>query len=338
MPTVISTLTFDNLDSTLNVSTSGSKTVIYDPPAEAAKDDSSTTATAVGDDHGPAPAIDTAHSGNQSIPVPATGSFNTASSTAFATSTAADSGQSPADPHNELSSGLASSGDDHMVDLSKSGGSQTLVVAGSPSEHGNDNVAGPVLNPPAVGDEHGHVTTATLDPPATGGEHVINSLATSSPAGTSPDADVGSLPIDNGSSAAFTQTALSSLLKVLTSDHDILGSDHGIGSTVQTALGNAHATVPTVGTQSPFTSPALGADNFVFHADLGNDNLHNTSAHASDVGSSSGRKQLATIRARVSVPELVTEFLYDSTHHDAADLSATMGQFQQMASSAHLLH
>ena len=230
------TLTFENFGGTLDVTTSGGKTVIYDPPAEGAKDNSSATATAVGDDHGATPAIDTAHSSNQSLPVPATASFNAGSSTAFAISTAADSGLSPADPHNELSTGLASSGDDHLVDLSKIGGSQTFVAAVSPAEHDGDNVAGPVTNPPAVGDEHGHVTIATLDPPAISGEHVIDSLATGSPAGTSADADVGSLPIENGSSAAFTQTALSSLLNMLTSDHAMLGSDHGTVSTVQTAL------------------------------------------------------------------------------------------------------
>ena len=43
------TLTFENFGGTLDVTTSGGKTVIYDPPAEGAKDNSSATATAVGD-------------------------------------------------------------------------------------------------------------------------------------------------------------------------------------------------------------------------------------------------------------------------------------------------
>ena len=332
------TLTFDNFDGTLEVSTSGGKTVIYDPPAEGAKDNSSTSAPAVVDGHIAAPTTGTILSSNQSLPVPATGSFNTGSSTAFAISTGADSGPSPADPHNEHSTGLASSGDDHLVEPFRIGGSQTFVAAVSPAEHDGDNVAGPVTNPPAVGDEHGHVTIATLDLPAISGEHVVDSLATGSPAGTSADADVGSLPIENGSSAAFTQTALSSLLNMLTSNHATLGSDRGTVSTVQTALEGDHATVSAIGTQSAFTSPALGVDNFVFHPNLGDDTTHNTSAHAADVGSIGGQNSPQPSGGAISVPELVPEMMFDPGHHDAADVSATLSQFQQMASSAHLLH
>jgi hypothetical protein len=125
---------------------------------------------------------------------------------------------------------------------------------------------------------------------------------------------------------------------MLTSDHAMLGSDHGTVSTVQTALGGDHVTVPTIGTQSPLSSLTLGADNFVFHPGLGNDNVHNTSAHATDVGSNSGQNSPQSSGLAMSVPDPVPEIMFDPAHHDAADLSTTVSQFQQMASSAHLLH
>jgi hypothetical protein len=126
-------------------------------------------------------------------------------------------------------------------------------------------------------------------------------------------------------------------LNMLTSDHAMLGSDHGAVSTVQTALEGDHATVSSIATQSSFTSHAPGADNFVFHSNLGEDTIHNTSAHAADAGSISGQNSPQQSGLAISGPELGPEIMFDPAYHDAADVSAT-SQFHQMASSAHLLH
>ena len=334
----IVTLTFDNFDATLDVSTSGGKTVIYDPPTEIPKGNSTTTATAAGDDHAAAPAIETAHNGNQSIPVLETGSFHTAANTAYTAGTAVDGRVNFGSPQNALSPDSTSSGDDHLVDLSKNAGNQSFGATVGPAEHGGDNVASLMLNLSGIGDEHGHVDSAALNPPAIGGQQEVDSPATGPMTGHSTFSDGGSLPIENGLSAAFTQTALTSLLNVIVGDHAMLGSDHGAASTDQTALGVNHANVPSIGTPSPFTSAALGADNFVFHPNLGDDAIHNTSAHAPDVGSISSQNGPQPSGLAVSVHELAPEFLIDYAHHDAADVSATVSQFQQMASSAHLLH
>jgi hypothetical protein len=193
------------------------------------------------------------------------------------------------------------------------------------------------------------------------GEHGIVPPAINAAAGTSAVAE-GDLAIESGSNGGFVQTTLSSLLSVLTSGQDAvpsaahtftLGGDQAITATLGTsalggdqvtvppmgtALGGEHATVLTMGTPSPFTSPALGADNFVFHPNLGNDNAHNSDAHAavfapSNVQSSAQLSELVT-----SAPEPAPPTMFDPTHHDVADISAMVSQFHQIASSAALLH
>jgi len=353
------TLTFDNFHGTLNVSTSGGKTFIYDPPAEGSKEDSSTTANSAGSDHAATSSIETAPGGDQPVVAPVTGSFNNASSTAFTASTVADDGLSLGGHQNVLSTDSASPGSNHVVDLPIIGAHQTFIATVSPAVPVGDNVAVPVLNPPVLGDERGHVIVPALNPPAFGGEHVIDPPAPDSSAGTPAVPDADSLTMENGLSGGFTQTALSSLLNVLTGDHAIassvdtfvLGGDHGTVSTIQTALSGDHATESTIqsalgggraaistnGTPSPFTSSAPGADNFVFHPNLGDDTVHNTSVHATDVGSISGQNSPQPLGLAISVPELGPEIMFAPAYHDAADVSAT-SQFHQMASSAHLLH
>ena len=245
----------------------------------------------------------------------------------------------------------AALGGEHAIDSlatgSSAGTSADADVGGLPIENGLSSAfthvaLSSLLNvltsdQAMVDGDHGAGSTVQT---AQGGDHAIDSLATGSSAGTSADADVGGLPIENGLSSAFTHVALSSLLNVHTSDQPMVDGDHGKGSTVQTAQGGDHATVPTIGTQSSSTALALGADNFVFHPNLGNNNIHETSTHTTDAGSISSQNGPQPSGLAVSVHELAPEFLIDYAHHDAADVSATVSQFpfQQMASSAHLLH
>jgi hypothetical protein len=117
-----------------------------------------------------------------------------------------------------------------------------------------------------------------------------------------------------------------------------LGGDHVTAPTIQPALGGDHATVPTAGISSPFASPALSADSFVFHPNLGTDNTHNSDIHTTDFGHVNGQNGAQLSGLATSVPQFAPEFMFDPAHHDATDISATVSQFHQMASSGTLLH
>ena len=256
------------------------------------------------------------------------GSAANASGFAFTASTNGDQGLSHDNDQNGLLTKTSALGNDHTIDLSGTGGVPANV---------------------SVAD------TATL-----GGDHAFVPLAANAAAGTSIDAGAGSANVENKSNGGFTHTALSSLLNVLTGDQTTepsatdafmlsgadhsstatsgspaLGGDHVTLPTVETALGGDHANVPALGASSPFTS-VVGADNFVFHPNLGHDNVRNSESHAAVFESSNVQN---SVQLSTFAPEhLVPEIMFDPTHHDATDISATVSQFHQMASSGTLLH
>jgi hypothetical protein len=295
----VTALTFDNFSGTLVVSSSGGKTFIYDPPA----------AGAAGDTPSQIPAA----------------------------SAEADHASSVTTFQNGLSKIASWLGNEHAIDVS-TGAVQTFVPTGL----GDRGIASP-NNLPAFG-EHGIVPSAI-----------------GAAAGTSAVADAG-LTIESGSDDGFIHTALSSLPNVLTSGHDAvpsaahtsmlggdqavtatagtftLGGDHVAVPPIETALGGDHATVLTMGTPSPFTSLAVGADNFVFHPNLGSDNIHNYDVHAAVLGPSNVQNSAQLSGLATSAPELSPQIMFDPVHHDVADISATLSQFHQIVSSAALLH
>jgi hypothetical protein len=151
-----------------------------------------------------------------------------------------------------------------------------------------------------------------------------------------------------------TQSLLSSLLKTLTGGTDgtvpaiDLGSGHDQAAIapalVTTAPSNEHVMAPTQVTSLPAASPTIasasfgtmGNDSFAFHSNLGSDTVQNTGAPASELAHNNiqiGGPALGSI-----VPEFHQEFGFDASHHDAADLAATLDQLHQMAANSTLLH
>ena len=308
-------LTFDNFGGTLVVTSSGGKTYVYDPPAAGSSDhaSSATTTADAGFDHGLSLGTD---------------------QLAYSSDPASSKG--PA--------GYVTSGAGMAVDNGHSfGSSGSLSTDSSSSPSADDKTLVP-----------------SISPSAHDGVHDIVSPATDFAGGTSTLAAAGGLTIQNESNGGFTHTALSSLLNVLTSgqgtassatdtfmlsggDHSSTatpgsparGGDHVTLPTVETPLGGDHANVPAIGTPSPFTS-VVSADNFVFHPNLGNDNVHNSDSHATVFGSSNLQNiaQPSTFAPEHIVPEI----MFDPAHHDATDISTTVSQFHQIASSITLLH
>ena len=116
-------------------------------------------------------------------------------------------------------------------------------------------------------------------------------------------------------------------------------------STVQTVPANEHAVAPatvTPPTPAPSPTPAsvsfagLGNDNFAFHPNLGSNTAQNTDAHTSEVAHNN--VQISGSALASTAPEFHQEFAFDAIHQDAANLSAAVDQFHQMASNSTLLH
>ena len=116
--------------------------------------------------------------------------------------------------------------------------------------------------------------------------------------------------------------------------------------TVPTApTNNEHTVAPaTVTSPPPATSPTLasasfgsmGNDNFAFHPNLGSDTAQNTDAHTSELAHNN--VQISGPALASMAPEFHQEFAFDAIHQDAANLSAAVDQFHQMASNSTLLH
>jgi hypothetical protein len=85
-------------------------------------------------------------------------------------------------------------------------------------------------------------------------------------------------------------------------------------------------------------SPALGVDSFVFHPNLGSDNIHTSDAHATVFGPSNVQNSAQLSGPATSAPELVHQIMFDPANHDVADISATVSQFHHIVSNAALLH
>jgi hypothetical protein len=129
---------------------------------------------------------------------------------------------------------------------------------------------------------------------------------------------------------------------------DNAAHDEGAPPTVPTAsTNNEHTALPALATPpapAPATSPTLasaslsglGNDSFAFHSNLGSDTAQNTDAHTSELAHSN--LQIAGPALAAIVPEFHQEFAFDAIHQDAANLSAAVDQFHQMASNSTLLH
>jgi hypothetical protein len=166
--------------------------------------------------------------------------------------------------------------------------------------------------------------------------------------------DAGGGAMNEGS----TQSLLSSLLKTLTGGTDAtaqsidLDSGHGQAAIapalVTTALSNEHVNehvlAPTQVTSLPAASPTvasasfgtMGNDSFAFHASLGGDTAQSMDAHTSEIAHNN--VQISGPALASTAPEFHQEFGFDAIHQDAANLSATVDQFHQMAASSTLLH
>ena len=94
----------------------------------------------------------------------------------------------------------------------------------------------------------------------------------------------------------------------------------------------------------PATSPTLAAasfggmgnDNFAFHPNLGSDTAQSADAHTSELAHNN--VQISGPALASTAPEFHQEFGFDAIHQDAANLSAAVDQFHQMASNSTLLH
>ena len=170
----------------------------------------------------------------------------------------------------------------------------------------------------------------------------------------------------------LAQSLLSSLLNVLTGGEQdagaiqvsdnvtpvapVLGSMHLTDWTIVDGSGAAnseaaHATVQTVPTSEQAVASPLAAspptpasvsfaglsnDNFAFHPNLGSDTAQNTDVHTSEIAHNN--VQISGPALAPTVPEFHLEFAFDAIHQDAANLSAAVDQFHQMASNTTLLH
>jgi hypothetical protein len=202
---------------------------------------------------------------------------------------------------------------------------------------------------------HDSEVAAPADQLALGGKSVIaplgGGLADSSFADDSGASEPGAgVTID-----ISTQSLLSSLLKTLTDGTAPaidLGSGHGQAAIapalVTTAPSNEHVnehvSAPTQVTSLPAASPTvasasfgtMGNDSFAFHASLGSNPAQNTDAHTSELAHNN--VQISGPALASTAPEFHQDFGFDAIHQDAANLSAAVDQFHQMASNSTLLH
>jgi hypothetical protein len=188
------------------------------------------------------------------------------------------------------------------------------------------------------------------------------------------ETDPGTLT--NELQGGFTQTLLSSLLKVLTSGErgdaslqlsdnaspigvvspgtpvldyskhltdstivDDLGTAHSGAtySTVQTAIANEQATSSVMlPTLISATFGSSGNDSFAFHPNIGSDTGQNTGTPTNELAH--GSDQVGGPALGSTAPEFHTEFALDVIHQDDSHVAATVDQFHQMAANSTLLH
>ena len=183
----------------------------------------------------------------------------------------------------------------------------------------------------------GHDVTPTIET-TLGGDHVTVPTIETAPGGYNVTGPTIETALGDHITMPTIETARGDDQAALPTTQGAFGGDHVTAPAIQPALGGDHATVPTAGLSSPFTSPALGADSFVFHPNLGTDNTHNSDIHTTDSGHVNGQNGAQPLGLATSLPQFAPEFMFDPAHHDATDISATVSQFHQMASSGTLLH
>ena len=228
------------------------------------------------------------------------------------------------------------------------GGNQDSTPGASTSEatSHDSELAAPADQQPLGGKP----VIASLGAPALGGGLADGSFVN----GVTGDAagEVGAATLTNV--GVSTQSLLSSLLKTLTGGTEgaapsiDLGAGHDQAAIAPalatTAPANEHTLASAQITSPPAASPTLasasfggmGNDNFAFHPNLGSDTAQNTDAHTSEIAHNN--IQISGPALASTVPEFHQEFGFDAIHQDAANLSAAVDQFHQMASNSTLLH
>jgi hypothetical protein len=294
----IVTLKFDDFGGTLNVSTSGGKTYIYDPPAAGAKDAPATVTAASGNTHATVPAN---HGGTDHATGPANEAGFLGDQGAAATATSQDSAAPPA---NQLA---------HGGDTVTAPPSATSALGSSDlAAFDNDHVAAPTAGPVSGSVHNGAVTLSVAASPT-----VV--VATGTPVLESEH--VTDLTIVDGSGAGHDEVA----------PPTAPANEHTVAAATVTAPPPAAS--PTLASALLGGS---GNDSFAFHPSLGSDTAQNTGGPANELAHNN--VQIAGPASGSIAPEFHQEFAFDAIHQDAADHVAILDQFHQMAANSTLLH
>ncbi len=314
---------------------------VVDPPASGAKDAPSAVTAGSGNNHTTLPA---AQNGTDHVAGPVNEiAFGGDQSSAVTSDSLNGSGATPAT--NELAPATGAL----ALDSGQfAGASGAAGFGGDQAAAGNSSEAdGAVLT---------NVTNGGFNPsPLSSLLHVLtggDAGATIDTGGTVDELSAGTIQISDGKLTPVAVIAPGT--PVLDAEHptdssivDGSGAANGTdtSSALPTAPTNEHVAAPeTVTAPPPATSPTpasaslggMGNDNFAFHPNLGGDTAQNSGGATNELAHNN--VQIAGPALASTALEFHQEFAFDAIHQDAANLSAAVDQFHQMASNSTLLH